>query len=516
MAVVTATASSPPDRISPSRPVTTVGVGLLVITDAAAMTAAIARFGELTANTGILVALAVWALALGDHYRLRLDLSVLDEMVGIAGRVVAAISLGAAYRELVSGHDVFTVDRLWVLVGAVVFVVAGRSMAYAVVRGLRQRGYLRRRTVLVAPTETAAAIEDAIAADPGCGLVPVGTPLDLTFPTSVIEDRAADVAIVALTEATRHDATDLVRRLAASGTEVYLLPMSLMHYPGAVPGADQVASLPLLPVRLAANHSLRWKLKRIIDVILVVAVLPIAAPIVGAAALGLRLEGGPDVLYRQERVGLGGRRFTMYKLRTIPAGRVGVDQTWSVDPATIAPVARFCRATSIDELPQLWNVLVGDMSLVGPRPALAEEVQAFDDELRERSKVRPGITGLWQVEARSNAAFNAYRRLDLHYVENWTLALDLRILLATVEQVIVTLALLPLRMFRRGPATDGIDKGMEEPTVERRQSVGVGSAEDVVIDLRDRTRARLAAAEPAAQDREPAEPIVGNEEQDAR
>ncbi len=436
VALVTATTSSPSERITPPRPTTSVGVGLVVLTDAAAMTAAIARFGELTPNTIVLVGLAVWALALGDHYRLRLDLSVLDEMVGIAGRVVAVISLGAAYRELVSGQNVFTVDRLWVLVGAVVFVLSGRTVAYAGVRWLRHRGHLRRRTVLITPAETATDIEDAIAADPACGLALVGPPLDQPLSTTAVEDRGAEVAIVTMTEATRQDTTELVRQLAASGTEVYLLPMSLMHYPGAVPGADQVSSLPLLPVRVAATRSLRWKLKRIIDVILVVAVLPIAAPIIAAAALGLRLEGGPDVLYRQERVGLGGRRFTMYKLRTIPATRAGIDQTWSVDPATIALIARFCRATSIDELPQLWNVLVGDMSLVGPRPERPLYANRFAESIPDyanRHRVRAGLTGLAQVRGlRGDTSISARARVDNSYIDNWSLFQDLKILCRTV------------------------------------------------------------------------------------
>lgn len=413
-----------------------VGVGLLVLTDAAAMTAAIARFGELTPNTVVLVGLALWALALGDHYRLRLDLSVLDDMVGIAGRVVASISLGAAYRELVSGHDVFTVDRLWVLIGAVVFVLTGRALAYAVVRGLRHRGHLHRRTILVAPSDTAIVIEDAIAADPACGLVPVGPPLDLPLPSSVVDDWGAEVAIVTMTEATRHDSTDLVRRLTASGTEVYLLPVSLMHYPGVVPGADQVSSLPLLPVRPAANRSLRWKLKRLIDVLLVLAFVPIAVPIVAIAALGLRLEGGPGLLYPQERVGLGGRRFTMYKLRTIRPGPIGIDQTWRVDPATIAPVARFCRATSIDELPQLWNVLVGDMSLVGPRPERPLYASRFAESIPDyanRLRVRAGLTGLAQVRGlRGDTSISARARVDNSYIDNWSLFQDLKILCRTV------------------------------------------------------------------------------------
>ena len=97
---------------------------------------------------------------------------------------------------------------------------------------------------------------------------------------------------------------------------------------------------------------------------------------------------------------------------------------------------RILRATSIDELPQLWNVLNGTMSLVGPRPALPDEVAQFDEQLRAREAVRPGITGLWQVEGRDNPSFAAYRRFDLFYLENWSVALDLAILLVTVESII--------------------------------------------------------------------------------
>ena len=103
----------------------------------------------------------------------------------------------------------------------------------------------------------------------------------------------------------------------------------------------------------------------------------------------------------------------------------------------MTPVGRIIRALSIDELPQLWNVVRGEMSLVGPRPALPSEVAEFPDDLRARHAVRPGITGLWQVEARDNPSFDAYRRLDLFYVDNWSLLLDLVILLGTIDHVLV-------------------------------------------------------------------------------
>jgi lipopolysaccharide/colanic/teichoic acid biosynthesis glycosyltransferase len=133
----------------------------------------------------------------------------------------------------------------------------------------------------------------------------------------------------------------------------------------------------------------------------------------------------------------------------------------------ITPVGRVLRETSIDELPQLINVLRGEMSLVGPRPALPEEASAFDDDLCARFNVRPGVTGLWQVEARSNAEFGAYRRLDLHYVANWSLALDLQILVATVVQVLASTVMLPASLLgwrgvgeaieTAGPVADVID-----------------------------------------------------------
>jgi lipopolysaccharide/colanic/teichoic acid biosynthesis glycosyltransferase len=109
------------------------------------------------------------------------------------------------------------------------------------------------------------------------------------------------------------------------------------------------------------------------------------------------------------------------------------------DDPRVTRIGRVLRSTSIDELPQLLNVIAGTMSLVGPRPALPSEVAEFSPELRHRESVTPGITGLWQVEARDNPSFEAYRRLDLFYVENWSITLDLMIVIGTLEQLVVKL-----------------------------------------------------------------------------
>ena len=196
-----------------------------------------------------------------------------------------------------------------------------------------------------------------------------------------------------------------------------------------------------------------WQLatKRDIDIALSGSMLILTLPLLAVAALGIKLQDLGPVLFRQSRVGRQGAPFMLYKLRTMREGaesetrellgqnlRDGPLTKFARDPR-VTKLGRILRATSIDELPQLWNVLNGTMSLVGPRPALPNEVAHFDAELRAREAVRPGITGLWQVEGRDNPSFAAYRRFDLFYLQNWSVALDLMIVLTTVESIIARL-----------------------------------------------------------------------------
>jgi lipopolysaccharide/colanic/teichoic acid biosynthesis glycosyltransferase len=170
--------------------------------------------------------------------------------------------------------------------------------------------------------------------------------------------------------------------------------------------------------------------------------------VLAVAAILIKARDRGPVFFRQTRIGRDGEPFTVLKLRTMCADaearleevkalneRSGPLFKMEHDPR-VTPVGRILRATSIDELPQLFNVLSGRMSLVGPRPALPDEVATFDAELLGRLQVRPGITGLWQVEARDNPSFDSYRRLDLFYVENWSLLLDIVVLIDTVPAVI--------------------------------------------------------------------------------
>ncbi len=327
-------------------------------------------------------------------------------------------------------------------------------------------------------------------------------------------------AIVTATGFRSQQFRNITKELFGSGYEVHLTTGVSRMWEGRF-DVRSLAHEPLIVMSRNDPHAWHHFAKRVLDIVGASIALLAFSPIMVLTALAIKLEDRGDITYTAKRAGRRGEFFEMYKFRSMVPNadqlkeemaeqneRSGPLFKVSNDPR-ITKVGKLIRETSIDELPQLFNVLKGHMSLVGPRPALPEEEQAFDEELRERFKVRPGITGLWQVEARSNAAFNAYRRLDLHYVENWNIGLDIRILLATAEQVIVTFALLPLRFMRRRSGDTAVD-GIAGSTPGDVATNGSVPDDDVVIDLRDRNRARLAAAE-SAEPTPPSETAGGTE-----
>jgi lipopolysaccharide/colanic/teichoic acid biosynthesis glycosyltransferase len=190
--------------------------------------------------------------------------------------------------------------------------------------------------------------------------------------------------------------------------------------------------------------------KRMLDLVGAATLLVVLAPLLGLLALLVRLDSPGPSLFHQERVGLGGRTFTMLKFRSM---RVDADQRLHAaytigcicagrpllklpaDPR-ITRIGRFLRATSLDELPQLWNVLRGDMSLVGPRPALPYEVELYDEVLRRRLQLKPGLTGLAQIHSRGKGTLAEYVHHDLEYLARRSFWLDLSILVHTVPAVL--------------------------------------------------------------------------------
>jgi exopolysaccharide biosynthesis polyprenyl glycosylphosphotransferase len=194
----------------------------------------------------------------------------------------------------------------------------------------------------------------------------------------------------------------------------------------------------------------RLMMKRLIDVIGAAVGLVVLTPVIAAAALAIKATSRGPVLYVQDRYGLYRRRFQMYKLRTMVEDADGLQGSLEdrneasgpvfkiKDDPRITPVGRFLRRTSIDEIPQLVNVLRGEMSLVGPRPLPLRDVDRFTEAaLVRRFGVRPGLTCLWQISGRSELGFDRWIELDLQYIDEWSLGLDLKIILKTVPAVIM-------------------------------------------------------------------------------
>ncbi len=189
--------------------------------------------------------------------------------------------------------------------------------------------------------------------------------------------------------------------------------------------------------------------KRVFDVVVSVVALLLAAPVLIVAAIAIKRGSVGPVIFAQERVGRDGEIFRILKLRTMANDAEtrqaellerneadGALFKLSDDPR-ITRVGAFLRKLSIDEIPQFVNVLRGEMSVVGPRPALAAEVERWTEDVHERLRVLPGITGMWQVSGRSDTTFDEYKRLDLYYVDNWSLLHDIRIVLRTFSAVVL-------------------------------------------------------------------------------
>lgn len=175
-------------------------------------------------------------------------------------------------------------------------------------------------------------------------------------------------------------------------------------------------------------------MKRLVDIVGAATALALLSPVILATAIAIRLRLGAPVLFSQQRPGLHGEPFVMYKFRTMLEAK-GADGHPLPDSERLTPFGRFLRSTSLDELPGLWSVLKGDMSLVGPRPLLMSYIPLYSPEQARRHEVRPGITGWAQVNGRNALSWEEKFRLDVWYVDNRSLALDFKILLLTVRKV---------------------------------------------------------------------------------
>jgi exopolysaccharide biosynthesis polyprenyl glycosylphosphotransferase len=331
--------------------------------------------------------------------------------------------------------------------------------------GRRRKGRLLSHAVLVGDRASSLHVAQQIKRDPGCGLEIVGAVTEhgstnqaLSPGVPVLGDwyhvlehvdraRADTVIITGNHTLDPRQLRELGWGLEERRANLIVAP-ALTDVAGPRIHSTPVAGLPLIHVSYPEFTGVKLALKRTSDVIISAIALLMLLPALFAIGIAVRATSPGPAFFRQERVGLRGTPFRMLKFRTMVADAEerlsslldasegnGVLFKMRNDPR-ITPVGRLMRRYSIDELPQLWNVLKGDMSLVGPRPPLASEVATYEAWVHRRLLVKPGITGLWQVSGRSDLSWDDSIRLDLYYVENWSITTDLVILWRTVRAVL--------------------------------------------------------------------------------
>lgn len=254
---------------------------------------------------------------------------------------------------------------------------------------------------------------------------------------ALIERHRLDEIIIALPAHDVARVDPLVLRLLPVPVNVRLVPsmVGLSTYYATV---DQIDGVPLVGLRDPMISGMSWVIKRSFDVVVALLGLICAAPLLLLALLLIWLDDGAPLVFRQQRVGENGRPFTIYKLRTmrVAATDAGSSALKSAGDPRVTRVGRWLRRFSIDELPQLWNVLRGDMSLVGPRPEVTGLMHRYQPWQRKRLAVPPGITGWWQINGRSDAPLHLNTDYDLYYIQHYSFWLDLVILLKTIGAVV--------------------------------------------------------------------------------
>jgi exopolysaccharide biosynthesis polyprenyl glycosylphosphotransferase len=359
------------------------------------------------------------------------------------------------------------ISRLLILLfGTIAFVllVCGRFAMMMTLRAMRRRGFNYRNILIIGTGKRARSYADLICSRSELGLRIVGyvddepTAADqeilgsaiigtLKDVPSIIQRNVIDEVVIALPRRWLTSVVEVVQVCEETGTEVTIVA-DFFNIAIAKLHTTMFYDIPLLTFSTTPSQQLQLLLKDCLDRVGAVFLLVLGLPVFVAASVAIKLTSRGPIFFKQVRLGLNGRKFTFYKFRSMKIGSEkeieglknynemsGPVFKMQHDPR-VTPVGRFLRRTSIDELPQLLNVLRGEMSLVGPRPPLPAETEEYDLWQRRRLSVKPGMTCLWQIEGRNNVDFTDWMNLDLLYIDNWSLWLDIRILMKTLVAVV--------------------------------------------------------------------------------
>jgi exopolysaccharide biosynthesis polyprenyl glycosylphosphotransferase len=411
--------------------------------------------------------LAVWAFVgyVSSFYR---DLELINPIqliLNLVNQLGVVLVLSYAGLYLFRRIDI---SRTYVLlVGMVDFalILAGRAVSYSAVSWMRVRLNRYHYFLIVGSGSRAREIATLLEESRGMGLRLIGfvdpSPDKLipsqklgrydVFPLAAINDMLREQVIdeivfaVNMQELARLE--PVMRHCANHGIKTRV---QLEFLPAAYSRVylEKFRDVQLLSLSCAPDSELRLFLKRVLDVGISFFSLALLWPLLLAIAAAIRITSPGPVLFRQTRCGLGGRHFTLYKFRSMVNNaeqlRAELHQLNELDGPVfkmsddprITMVGRWLRRFSLDELPQFWNILRGDMSFVGPRPAVPEEVDQYEGWQRRRLRMRPGLTCIWVLEGRSHLDFNRWMQLDLRYIDTWSLWLDVKIFLRTIPIVL--------------------------------------------------------------------------------
>ncbi len=399
--------------------------------------------------------LATLLLTGGGRYTARLHLSVLDELPFIITRLLTAVAAVAAL-------ILWVYQRAQVLVfletacQAVALVIVGRIITTRILAIGRRMGIAQHHTVLIGGGPVAAElarilvrhreygitldgfVDDSESCPAGEYLPRLGRLADLDV---VVATTGAEALLVADGSFHERALVDSVRTPVCRNAQLLIVPR--MHHFHTLTGlADHIGSIPIMRIRNLNLGGPARLLKRAFDIAVATTAMIVLSPLLALAAFAVRIEGGPGVIFRQVRVGRDGKHFELLKFRSMRPQSERESQTqWSVAcDNRVGPVGRFLRGTSIDELPQLWNILRGDMTVVGPRPERPHFVQQFStqfDRYSHRHRVQVGLTGFAQVSGlRGDTSIADRARYDNFYIENWSLWLDITIIFRTFRELL--------------------------------------------------------------------------------
>jgi exopolysaccharide biosynthesis polyprenyl glycosylphosphotransferase len=409
----------------------------------------------------ILTVLLILTFAQSGVWQWRRGEFWIDEVSRIIYATAAGIALMMAVTFFFQPSPFSRLMLFWALAFIVLFVSTARLIRRFTLSLLYRRNIQVDRVLVIGSGEAGRGVIRTLLARPDLGFRAIGYLDDQTGENNIglgriphlgscddlegILQKHADLhaVFIVLPGEMNQEILSLLRVCQTHNIQAHVVPDLLQLSLNRVE-FNNMAGIPMLSVREVGISHFQYLMKRLLDLIIVAVGSIPALLAMGLIALAIKLDSPGPILYSAERVGRNNRCFKMYKFRSMVANAERQKEALAhlneadgpifkiKDDPRLTRVGRFLRRSSLDELPQIYNVLVGNMSLVGPRPPLPEEVEQYKPWHQQRMSVIGGITGLWQVSGRSDLTFDELCLLDIYYIENWSLALDVRILLQTI------------------------------------------------------------------------------------